>query len=102
MAMAPSNAIQGYYFKDIHHRQAPAVAEHSRRLDYKEEWAVAGIPVSYGKTGIYTFLIDETQVIRIKDTAERLKILPHNPEAEGWTSAETVEDVKRAFQKKQR
>lgn len=88
-AMAPSRAIDGYWFEDVHFAaNAPSEVEQAgpaRRLDPEREWAVAAQPAVYPTSGRLTLLTGSDRRIWARDTgAAPLDMVPHDPAAEGW------------------
>jgi hypothetical protein len=96
-AMEPAKAIDGYYFIDLHDRishHAPGQVP----MDYEKEWAVMGLSVNNGKTGMLNFLADQTGGIFVNNAKYVAPLCPENPAAGGWTKIEGVEQLK-DFQK---
>ncbi len=97
-AMEAANAVDGYYFVDLHDRisrQPPGQAP----MDYEKEWAVLGVPVSSGQTGMLNFLADQTGSIFINTAKYVATQCPENLAAGGWIKIDSVEQL-RDFQKK--
>ena len=91
-AMGPGEAIDGYYFEDLRRRGLEGQFG-GRELDIAKEWAVAGIPVAYGKSGFLMFLTDDSGRIFARAKRDIPQLYPYNPLSEGWTEIGTVEQL---------
>jgi hypothetical protein len=97
-AMEAAKAIDGYYFIDLHDRRSRQ-AGGQVPMDYEKEWAVMGLPVNNGQTGMLNFLADQTGSIFVNSAKYVAPQCPENPAAGGWIKIEGVEQLK-DFQKK--
>ena len=57
-AMGPTEAVDGYYFLDLHSRVLLEKGQKSK-LNYEKEWAVIGVPAAPRKTGFLLFMTDD-------------------------------------------
>jgi hypothetical protein len=92
-AMEAAKAIDGYYFIDLHDRISRQAAGQAP-MDYEKEWAVLGLPVKNGQTGVLNFLADQTGSIFVKSAEYVAPQCPENPAAAGWIKIEGVEQLK--------
>jgi len=97
-AMEAAKAIDGYYFIDLHDRISPQ-AGGQVPMDYEKEWAVMGLSINEGQTGMLNFLADQTGSIFVNIAKYVAPQCPESPAAGGWTKIEGVEQLK-DFQKK--
>ena len=97
-AMEAAKAIDGYYFIDLHDRMSPQ-AGGQVPMDYEKEWAVMGLSINEGQTGMLNFLADQTSSIFVNSAKYVAPQYPENPAASGWIKIEGVEQLK-DFQKK--
>ena len=96
-AACPSEAVDGYYFIDLH-RRALSGQEETKRLDYEKEWALVGVAADSGKTGFLIFITDNSGDIFSKKQEVIPSKYPYDPLSKGWTKIETIEQL-RSFQK---
>ncbi|MCK4762424.1 MAG: DUF2950 family protein [Candidatus Aminicenantes bacterium] len=96
-AMDNSNPLGGYYFMDLRKR----VLENRirRDFDYGREWGAAAIPGTRGRSGVLTFVIDQSRAIYATSTFHIEPEYPFAPERNGWTKISTIKELK-DFQKK--
>jgi len=100
-AMAPSRAVDGYWFADLHFActvaadpAAPGAPCQARRLDPEREWALAAQPAVYPDSGRLTLLAGSSGHIWARDTgAALLDVLPLDPAADGWTEVRRPEEL---------
>jgi hypothetical protein len=97
-AMEAAKAIDGYYFIDLHDRVSRQPTGQVP-MDYEKEWAVLGLPVNNGQTGMLNFLADQTGSIFVNSVKYVAPQCPENPAAAGWIKIDGVEQL-RDFQKK--
>ncbi len=97
-AMEAAKAIEGYYFIDLHDRMSRQ-AGGQVPMDYEKEWAVMGLSINNGQTGMLNFLADQTGSIFVNSAKYVAPQCPENPAAGGWIKIEGVEQLK-DFQKK--
>ncbi|RKY08217.1 MAG: hypothetical protein DRP66_05035 [Planctomycetota bacterium] len=91
-AVAPSFAIDGYYFINLYSRALSAKGQ-TRKLDYEKEWAVAAIPADPGNTGSLIFIADNSSDIFMKKYTEIPSYYPHDPHSNGWTKIESIKQL---------
>jgi hypothetical protein len=96
-AMDNSSPLQGYYFKDLRHRKTDTYKK--KELDYQKEWGVAAIPGSKDRTGVFTFITDQTGKIFAFTRLHSEPIYPYDPKRTGWFPVLTLKDL-RALQEK--
>jgi hypothetical protein len=92
-AMEADRAIDGYYFVDLHDRVSRQ-AGGQVPMDYEKEWAVMGLPVKNGQTGMLNFLADQTGSIFVNSAKSVAPQCPENPLVDGWIKIEGVEQLK--------
>jgi hypothetical protein len=97
-AMEADKAINGYYFIDLHDRLS-GQASGQVPMDYEKQWAVLGVPVKNGQTGMLNFLADQSGSIFVNSAKYVAPQCPENPAASGWIKIERVEQLN-DFQKK--
>jgi len=97
-AMEAAKAIDGYYFIDLHDRMSRQ-AGGQVPMDYEKEWAVMGLSINNGQTGMLNFLADQTGSIFVNSVKYVAPQCPENPAAGGWIKIEGVKQLK-DFQKK--
>jgi hypothetical protein len=92
-AMGRSEAVDGYYFVNLHERELAQRGQRAR-LDHEREWAITGVPAVSGKTGFLVFLADGSGQIHAKSSREIPSRYPHDPLSDGWTRIESVQGLK--------
>jgi hypothetical protein len=92
-AMGPAEAVDGYYFVDLHSR-VELEKRQKRKLNYEKEWAVVGVPAAPRKTGFLLFMTDNSGQVFAKNTREVPLSYPGNPLLEGWTKIESIQYLK--------
>lgn len=92
-AMGPTEAVDGYYFVDLHSRALPEKGQ-KRKLDYEKEWAVVGVPATIRKTGFLLLLTDNSGRIFAKNSREVPRSYPNNPLSDGWTRIKSIQGLK--------
>lgn len=92
-AMGSPRATDGYYFVDLFRRELPEEGQ-TGKYDYEKEWAIAGAPASYGKTGFVIFIADNSGDIFVKNQKRVPSKYPHNPISNGWTKIENLKQLK--------
>jgi hypothetical protein len=97
-AMEAAKAIDGYYFIDLHDRMSPQ-AGRQVPTNYEKEWAILGVPMSSGQTGMLNFLADNSGNIYVNWAKYIAPQYPADPLASGWTKITTPAQLK-DFQKK--
>jgi hypothetical protein len=97
-AMEAAKAVDGYYFIDLHDRLSGRVSGQVP-IDYDKEWAILGLPVQNGQTGMLNFLADQSGSIFVKSAKYVAPQYPENPVAGGWTKIDDIGQLKE-FQKK--
>lgn len=95
-AMEESKTLNGYYYMDLRKRRIDIKT--GEEFDYTKEWGVTALPGNKGKTGVLTFITDQTKVIYV--TAKRHRQpeqpeYPYDPGGSGWTRIDTLEDLKK-------
>jgi hypothetical protein len=96
-AMEAAKAVDGYYFVDLHERMSQQAGAQVP-MDFEKEWAILGVPINNGQTGMLNFLADSSGIFvnSLKYIAPQY---PENVTASGWTRIENIEQLK-DFQKK--
>jgi hypothetical protein len=97
-AMEAAKAIEGYYFVDLHERTS-GKASGNVPMDYQKQWAIMGLPVNNGQSGMLNFLADQTGSIFVNSAKYVAPLYPENPASSGWTKIDGIEQLK-DFQKK--
>jgi hypothetical protein len=92
-AMGSTEAVDGYYFIDLHSRALPVKGQ-KRKLYYEREWAVVGVPATLRKTGFLLLLTDNSGHIFAKNSREVPRSYPNNPLSDGWTRIESIQHLK--------
>jgi hypothetical protein len=92
-AMGPAEAVDGYYFVDLHSRALPTKGQETE-LYCQKEWAVVGVPATFSKTGFLLFLTDNSGRIFAKNSREVPQSYPNDPLSDGWTGIESVQQLK--------
>lgn len=62
-ADSPASTYRGYYFADIKN------SADGKPYDYKTGWGLAAVPAEHGKSGMKTFIADQSGAVYSKDTA---------------------------------
>ena len=93
-AIAPSSAINGYYYKDLHGREFPGSDTEQIPFDYKKEWAVIAVPKEYGSTGSLLFLASNRGILAKNFRGAPLQY-PHDPLQDGWQKLESREELQK-------
>jgi hypothetical protein len=91
-AMGPSEAVDGYYFVDLHSRELSEKGQ-KRKLDYEREWAVVGVPAEPRQTAFLLLLMDNSGQFFAKNSREVPRSYPDHPPSDGWTRVESVRDL---------
>jgi hypothetical protein len=100
-AMVPEFALDGYVFHSLHwqsagpddRRAGPSPAEPLAPLDHEKSWAVLAHPVEPHKTGLLSFLADESDSIWAAEHGEATKGRPSDPAAQGWTLVRSAAEL---------
>jgi len=95
-AMAPSRAVDGYYYTNLYHKQHQPSGP-AQKMDYMQEWAVAAMPAKAGETGLLSMFIDQRGAVYAKKDAGAVTWLPVDPITEQWTQIRSAEAL-RAYQ----
>lgn len=91
-AMGQTLAIDGYYYEDLYKRES--TDDRNSPLNYTKEWAIAGVPENHKKSGFLTFITDQTGQIFVKKIGYAPDYFPYNPNADGWTLVNSIEELK--------
>lgn len=92
-AMEVTQTLKGYYYMDLRKRR---VDKRTRKpFDYTKEWGVAACPGNMGRTGVLTFIVDQTGVIYVTGKMHSQPEYPHDPAGSGWTRIDTLQDLKK-------
>lgn len=92
-AMEVTNPLEGYYYLDI--RKRLMEGRKGEAFDYGKEWAIAAIPADRRRVGVLTFITDQTGVIYVTPGIHTQPEYPHDPEANGWTRLNSLDDLKK-------
>lgn len=102
-AMVPELALDGYLFRSLHWRSAPATAEGAAdaapslarvAIDPETDWAVVALPLETRKTGRLQMLADGDRGIWVAPSrAVGLEVVPAEPEAAGWRRVRSVAEL---------
>lgn len=97
-AMAPTRALDGYYFHDLHEEtpqpRPPGWDGSYRSLDPAREWAIVALPARYGATGRLALLARSGGRIYARDLqGAPLGLCPADPLAAGWMSVRSPADL---------
>jgi len=95
-AMEDTLTVDGYYYVDLRKRQSEGNTR--REIDHEKEWAMAAVPGSAGRTGVLTFIVDQSNVIYVTPRLYSQPEYPYRPERSGWTRIDTGAGLKE-FQK---
>jgi hypothetical protein len=95
-AMEATRPHKGYYYMDLRKRRIDIKT--SKEFDYTKEWAVAALPGQRGRTGVLTFMVDQTQAIYVTVKRHGQPEYPHDPGGSGWTRIDSAAELKE-FQK---
>jgi hypothetical protein len=91
--MEVSKTLKGYYYMDLRKRRIDIKTR--QEFDYTKEWAVAALPGDRGRSGVLTFIVDQTKTIYVTDKMHSQPQYPHSPGGSGWTRIDTLEDLKK-------
>ncbi len=94
-AMEDSLTVDGYYYMDL--RKRGLEGNVLREIDYEKEWAIAAVPGTAGRTGVLSFIVDQSNVIYVTPRVHSRREYPYEPEGGGWKRIDTVAGLK-AFQ----
>jgi len=92
-SLSVENALNGYYFQDLHYFEKPESKGQSRPLDYTKEWAVMSLPEQHGITGNLVLITGFSGDILAKDTHFVPLYYPHNYLDTGWKKIDSMEDL---------
>jgi hypothetical protein len=93
VAVGPTKAHSGYYFVDVRARfTLPHKKLHA--VDNRRQWAVAGLPRQFGRTGNLVFLADESGRIFALHGGRFSSQYPADPAAAGWVPLPTAAALK--------
>ena len=92
-AMEISKTLKGYYYMDLRKRRIDIKT--GQEFEYTKEWAVAALPGDRGRSGVLTFIIDQTKAIYVTAKMHSQPEYPHSPGGSGWTRIDTLEDIKK-------
>lgn len=92
-AMEVTNPLKGYYYLDL--RKRLAEGRKGQALDYAKQWAIAAIPQDRRRTGVLTFIVDQTGAIYVTTNIHTQPEYPYDPERSGWTRLHRIEDLKK-------
>jgi len=96
-AMDVSNPLKGYYYMDL--RQRRIDIKTMEEFDYTKEWGAAALPGTRGRTGVLTFIVDQSKVIYVTTKMHSQPEYPHDPGGSGWTRIDTREDLEKLQQR---
>ena len=95
-AMGETKAIDGYFFSDIYYKKVAeddAQNNANRRedapeeieLDFTREFAIAALPAKYNRTGLLSFVIDQSGAVFAKDDdGDKITATSDNWARLGW------------------
>jgi hypothetical protein len=92
-AMETSKALRGYYYMDLRKRRIDIKTR--EEFDYTKEWGVAALPGDRGRSGVLTFIVDQTRAIYVTAKMHSQPEYPHDPGGSGWTRIYSLEDLKK-------
>lgn len=95
-AMEDSLMVDGYYYMDLRKRRLQGNT--LREFDYEKEWAMAAVPGTAGRTGVLSFIVDQSKVIYVMPRLHSQPEYPHEPEGSGWRRIDSEAELKK-FQK---
>jgi hypothetical protein len=78
-ATSPETNKAGYWFVEI---TSDAVT--GRPYDYTKDCGLCAVPAAYGKTGLYTYIIDLTGTVYKKDNGGKPVTVYPDVEKDGW------------------
>lgn len=91
-ASEPAFAINGYSFMVLHYYIIPN--KPSERIDYAKEWAIYASPSERNRTGMLSFLIDQTGNIMVSETQVVYNHeYPYQPLQNGWKPIASLNDL---------
>lgn len=92
-AMEVSNTLKGYYYMDLRRRRTDIKT--MEEFDYTKEWGAAALPGTRGRTGLLTFIVDQSKGIYVTTKMHVQPEYPHDPGRSGWTRIHTREDLEK-------
>ena len=91
-AMDISSPLEGYYFVDLRRRRIDL--RDRKEFDYETEWGVAALPGIFRRTGVLTFIVDQTGDIYAAPRMHSEPEYPIDPVKSGWTRIASVKELK--------
>jgi len=92
-AMEVSNVLKGYYYIDLRKRRIDMKTV--EEFDYTKEWGVAALPGTRGRTGVLTFIVDQSKGIYVTTRMHTQPEYPHDPGGSGWARIDSREDLEK-------
>jgi hypothetical protein len=92
-AMEISNTLKGYYYLDLRRRRIDIKT--MEEFDYAKEWGAAALPGTRGRTGVLTFIVDQSKRIYVTSKMHSQPEYPRDPGGSGWTRIQTREDLEK-------
>ncbi len=92
-AMEATNPLKGYFYLDL--RKRLGEGRKGQAFDYAKQWAIAAIPEDRRRTGVLTFIIDQTGAIHATTKFHDRPEYPYAPERNGWTRLHGIEGLKK-------
>lgn len=96
-AMDISSPLEGYYFVDLRRRRFDLRTR--KEFDYTNEWGAAAVPGITGRTGVLTFIVDQSGDIYATSKMHSEPEFPRDPVKSGWAKITSIKELKE-FQKK--
>ena len=92
-AMEESKTLKGYYYMDLRKRLIDIKA--IEEFDYTKEWGLAALPGTRGRTGLLTFIIDQSNVIYATTKMHSQPEYPYDPGGSGWARIDSRADLEK-------
>ncbi len=91
-AMDISSPLDGYYFVDLRRRRIDLKTR--EEFDYEKEWGVAALPGIFRRTGVLTFIVDQSRDIYVTPRMHSEPEYPNDPVKSGWTKIASIKELK--------
>ncbi|MFC2146822.1 hypothetical protein ACFLRT_05610, partial [Acidobacteriota bacterium] len=82
-----------YYYMDLRRRRIDIKT--MEEFDYTKEWGAAALPETRGRTGVLTFIVDQSKGIYVTTKMHSQPEYPQYPGGSGWTRIHTREDLEK-------